>query len=189
MKNKTLKEEINDIKKKMGLLVEEKHDYGCVMLFFNFPEIKDIHKLIDDDDVYNDPDDDSFGLEDEPHTTLLYGLHKGVSDEDVKKILDKYTFESCKIFNPSLFENEKYDILKFDMKGDSLHSVNKDLKKHPYTSDYPDFHPHLTIAYLKSGTGKKYIDKLKGIKNFLLPKYAIYSKTDGTKVKININVD
>jgi len=194
--NKTLLEEqIKKIKQRMGLLEEKTkraYEYGCVMLYFTFPEIKEIHNLIDEKDVYIDKEDDSFGLEDEPHTTLLFGLHDGLKTSEVKKILDKYTFDSCKLHNPSLFNNEKYDVLKFDVEGENLHKVNKELKKFPYTSDYPNYHPHLTIGYLKKGTGKKYVDILKKeklIKFFLLPQEARYSKPDGTKDKIIINVD
>jgi hypothetical protein len=30
------------------------------------------------------------------------------------------------------------------------------LKKFPFTSDYPDYHPHITLAFVKPGKGKKY---------------------------------
>ena len=50
---------------------------------------------------------------------------------------------------------------QFDVKGDNLHDANEELKKYPFTSDYPDYHPHLTIGYLKPNKGKKYVDILK----------------------------
>ena len=80
-------------------------------------------------------------------------------------------------------------MLKFDVEGPELAETNKELKEFPYTSDYPDYHPHLTIGYLKPGTGKKYADQLKGEKYWLTPKYAVYSKIDGTKDKINVRID
>ena len=185
---KSLEEEINLIKSKMNIKPKQKrsHEYGCVMLYFDFPEIKEIHRIIDPNDVYIDPDDDSYGLEDEPHITLLFGLHEGVSSHDVKKVLSNHKYNGCNVHNASLFENEKYDVLKFDVEGNDLHETNNELKKFPYTSDFPDYHPHMTIGYLKPGTGKKYTKKLNDEDYVLVPLHAIYSKTDGTKEKIPI---
>jgi 2'-5' RNA ligase len=168
------------------------YDYGCVMIYFNFPEILKIHDAINPSHLYTEEGDTTYGLEDEPHTTLLYGLHNTVSVEDVENVVDKHTFYTCKIHNPSLFQNEKYDVLKFDVEGDGLHDVNRDLKQFPFTSDYPKYHPHLTVAYLQPGMGKKYVDmlnKVKATEFWLAPEYVIYSQPDGTKTRININVD
>jgi 2'-5' RNA ligase len=46
-----------------------------------------------------------------------------------------------------------------------------------YTTDYPDYHPHITIAYLKPGCGKKYAEELKEEKIFEPTKY-FYSFPD-----------
>jgi 2'-5' RNA ligase len=173
------------------LLTETKqtYDYGCVMLYFNFPEISKIHDLIDAADIYTKPGDRSYGLETEPHCTLLYGLHDGVSTQDIEKTLDEFTYYTVTAHHASLFENPEYDVLKFDVKGDNLHETNKALCEYPYTTDYPDYHPHMTIAYLKPGTGKQYVKQLKGQRFDLLPQYAVYSKPDGDKDKITIRVD
>jgi 2'-5' RNA ligase len=173
------------------LLKEEKqtYDYGCVMLYFNFPEMEKIHTLIDPVDIYTEEGDRSYGLEDEPHTTLLYGLHEGVSDQDIKNVLGKFEFGPCIIQNASTFNNEKYDVLKFDVKGDNLHEANEELKKYPYTSNFPDYHPHMTIAYLKPGKAKKYIAQLSGQEFELIPTHAVYSKPNGDQVKLIIKVN
>ena len=175
----------------MSLLNEKtqpNYDFGCVMLYFTFPEINKIHDAIDPEDIYTEEGDRSYGLEDEPHTTLLFGSHSDVTTEDIKKVLDNYTYSPCKIYNVSLFENPKYDVLKFDVKGNNLHKTNEDLKQYPYTSDFPNYHPHLTIGYLKPGTGKKYTKMLKGLEYELIPNYAIYSKPNGEKDKIKIKI-
>lgn len=176
------------IKKILKEETKEKFDYGCVMLYYDFPEMENIHNIIEPNDIYHQEGDRSFGLEDEPHTTLLFGLHDDVTDEDVSKVLNKYKYSTCKLHNPSLFENPDYDVLKFDVKGDNLHKTNVDLRRYPHTNSFPDYHPHTTIGYLKPGMGRKYVNKLKGMNYSLSPQYAVYSKPNGDKVRMDINL-
>jgi hypothetical protein len=164
------------------------YGYGCVMLYFDFPYINKIHDAINPKDIYEDEEDPSFGLEDEPHCTLLYGLHEEVSTKDITKVIENFIFGTCKLHNASLFENEKYDVLKFDVRGPSLHDVNDKLKSFPYTSNFPDYHPHLTIAYLKPGAGKRYTKMLENQEYELKPQYVMFSHPDGSKNKIKINI-
>jgi len=163
-----------------------KYEFGCVMLYFDFPEMESMHDKINKDDIYTS--EGGFGLEDEPHTTLLFGLHKEVTDEQIKDVLGRHKFGECQLHNASLFENSQYDVLKFDVKGKGLHECNSDLTKHPHTTNFPDYHPHLTIGYLKPGTGKKHTDLFNGLEYTLKPRYAMYSKPDGTKSKLEIGV-
>ena len=174
----------------MDILKEQaqpKYEYGCAMLYFDFPTINEIHDIINPKDVYEDPTNPTFGLETEPHTTLLYGLHDGVTEQDIKNILDKFTFGKCKITTASLFENENFDVLKFDVSGEGLYEANAELNKYPNTQNFPDYHPHMTIAYLKPGKGKQYADKLNGQEFELTPTHAVYSMPSGEKKKIQIN--
>ena len=156
------------------------------MVYFDFPEIESIHKAISEKDIYQDPEDSTFGLEIESHVTLLYGLH---SDE----IGDKEVFDACgKNFNKltltnlSLFSNEKYDVLKFDVKGKELFKANERLSKFPHTTNFPEYHPHCTVAYLKSGHGKKVIKELNKLFSDEFTVFCtkiVYSKPNGTKIK------
>ncbi len=187
-----------DIRKAINRLLTEdhKHDYGCAMLYFDFPQIKDIHNQIDEDDLYVDEEDPSFGLENEPHCTLLFGLHPEVSTEDVQDVLSQSNIIDLPYVgnNVSLFENE-YDVLKLDVSvspnvkkldKDILYRTNDNLKLLSHKESPYEYHPHMTIAYLKKGTGQKYVDKFKDIQFDLSPSYAVYSKPDGTQDKIEI---
>lgn len=170
------------------LILEKKQDsykYGYVMLDFNFPHMNKIQDAIDPSNLYEEEGDRTYGLEDEPHITLLFGLHNGVSAKDIKQTLDKFTFNTCQISNASLFKNEKYEVLKFDVKGDNIHKCNDALKQFPYTSNFPDYHPHMTIAYLKPGTGDKYVKMFKDMEYEMTPRKAVYSTTNE---KINIPI-
>lgn len=179
---------MNNLKLMKILNENHKHEYGCVMLYFDFPEIKTLQEKIDKNDIYYDPEDASFGLENKPHTTLLFGLHPEVTNQNIQDVISKYRFSTCQISNPSLFENEEYDVLKFDVSGESLHECNLDLRKYPHTNRFPDYHPHLTIGYLKRETGKKYVKLIGNVEHNLTPKFVIYSKTDGSKIKFGINL-
>ena len=168
---------------------KQTYDYGCVMLYFDFPEIKNLHSLIDEEDIYTEDGDRSFGLEDEPHTTLLFGLHEEVTDGDVKNVLDQLRFGECKLYNVSKFDNPDYDVLKFDVSGPGLHTANAKLKQFPHTSNFPNYHPHATIAYLQPGTADRYIEALKDQDFRLIPTHAVYSKPNGEQVQMNIKVE
>lgn len=165
---------------------EQKYDYGCAMLHFDFPDMKAIHESIDPDDVYVEEEDRSYGLEKDPHVTLLYGFHKNVDGDTIRKICESHTFGDIKLHTISHFENPKFDVLKFDVDGNSLHECNKDLSKLPHTTDFPDYHPHATIGYLKRGTAKKYIDSAKNESYIVKPKAVVYSMSSGEKLKWDI---
>jgi hypothetical protein len=180
----TFEQFINEKKKEL-------YEYGCVMLYFDFPELNKISSVIEEDDIYTVEGDRSYGIEDEPHVTLLYGLHQEVKDSEVFNIIENYNITDLKLYNISAFKNDKFDVLKFDVgysvKGGSfLQKINKDLSALPHTTDYPDYHPHSTIAYLKKGMSDKYINMFKDIEYVINPKYTVYSKPDGTKVKKSI---
>ena len=181
------------IREEISKLIKENptstYEYGCAMVYFDFPEINKIHDAINPDHIYEEDGDKTFGLEDEPHTTLLFGLHPDeVSVDQIKETIEDITFSACKIHNASLFENE-CDILKFDVSGGGLREANSKLSTLPHTTSYPDYHPHLTIGYVKKGLGKKYVKMLKGHEYQLMPQYVVYSEPDGTKTKINIRID
>lgn len=157
------------------------YDKGCVMLYFDFPDFYKLTDQIEKDDIYSK---DGYGIETEPHVTLLYGLETGITPKEVENTLSGINFSSVKISGASLFINDDYDVLKFEAQSPSLNQANKKLKQLPHQNDYPDYKPHLTIAYLKSGTGKKYVKKFSGNEWVLEPEKVIYSTSDGSKIEL-----
>ena len=57
----------------------------------------------------------------------------------------------------SLFQQPEYDVLKLDVESQGLERLNAELGKLPNTQTHDNYEPHLTIAYLKPGTGWKYL--------------------------------
>lgn len=167
---------------------ESTYDYGCVMVYFNFPQLKDIHSKIDEEDIYTEEGDKTYGIENEPHATILYGIHSDeVKDNEIINTLKGSDVGKIILHNASLFENEKYDVLKLDAFNGNLHKLNKELQKFPFTSDYPEYHPHATISYIKKGKGKKYVDMFKDKHFEVTPSKFVYSKPDGSKVEQQIS--
>jgi 2'-5' RNA ligase len=164
-----------------------KNEYGCLMLKINYEGWEDILKKIDKKDLYTE--EEGFGLERDPHVTILFGFHANTDIEEVKHQIKKHCKTPIKIElkNITMFENveEKYDVLKFDIISPKLHELNKLMKDNfDYTNNFLDYHPHCTIAYLKAGTGKKYTSK-QDKKEFTVNKF-YYSTKDKEKTYFEI---
>lgn len=163
------------------------HEYGCVMLMVNQSITEKFHPLIKKEDIYEDSNDSSYGLENEPHVTILYGLHTEVTPQEITDLVrDVEVGEFIEISGISLFENQHYDVLKWDVKKSPfLVEMRNKLIKLPHTTSYPKFNPHITISYVKKGMGKKYMRQtLTDLKFKVKVEELIYSQTDGSKINI-----
>jgi len=98
-----------------------------------------------------------YGVEDEPHITLLWGIHtKNV--EKVTTALEGQKGGVVKLGKIGMFENEEYDVLKVDIISYSLRRLNGELKANlKHASTHSEYNPHITLAYLKCGNAEKYI--------------------------------
>lgn len=131
--------------------------YSCLMLDCSFlkEEIIDIQDAICPCEVYDD--EPGRGLETEPHITVMYGIDGGYKPYEVYHAIDLAPVD-FKIKSLSLFENEKFDVLKFDIISKDLHDLHNQVDENLDCcgNSYPNYHPHMTVAYLKPGTGKYY---------------------------------
>ena len=155
----SIKEWLNEQKK------EEEKTYGCVMLHTEIRDWEEIHTGgIDPKDVYIKPEDDSYGLEQEPHITVIYGLHEDEIDPEIIEEVIKENMEDVTVMisKISIFENEEFDVVKYDI------PVTKQLLKYrkmfednfENTQKFPEYHPHMTLAYVRPQQGKKYVSNL-----------------------------
>jgi tRNA nucleotidyltransferase/poly(A) polymerase/2'-5' RNA ligase len=173
--------------------ISERIEYGCLMLFLDVPIWNKITSIINKEDIYNK---EGYGIEKEPHLTILYGFHDEVTADDVFNLYkENAPLKPIEVLlsGISVFENPEYDVVKFDAHSDILTKMNEVMKQLPNTSKFPDYHPHVTIAYVKKGEGQKYIrlfEKERTIKGNEL----VYSwkghkgKEDGKILKLNENV-
>lgn len=138
------------------------HEYGCLMVNFKIPNWNKLTNMIKKDDVYNDETGD-YGLETEPHCTVVFGFDKKYTYKDiVKHIHIKPKDISVTVLGVDVFSNDDYDVVKLNCESEQLSRLNKIfMKKEKFEihTDFPDYHPHISIAYVKSGTGEKYVGK------------------------------
>jgi len=119
----------------------------------SIPE-SDLYKGEEGSDSYSSGD---YGRETAPHITLLYGPN--TPPEEIQKALNQIGPVSVTLGKVSLFSGEKspYDVVKIDVHSPELQKLHSDLKSRFGTaSEFKDYHPHITIAYVKKGEGKKY---------------------------------
>lgn len=148
---------------------KKKRDFACVML--SFPELS-MSKFrpfgINRANVYDNKNHE-YGLEKEPHCTILYGLHDwDIKDADLKKCIfdnieDEVEELETRLVKVNFFEGtdketgEQYDVVKWEVESPDLTHLNQVLRENfPYTTNYPDYKAHITIGYFKKGTGKNY---------------------------------
>lgn len=95
---------------------------------------------------------------DDIHATALYGLHADNADQVRDLLKDQgpitVTLGKASVFPAS--EAGGSDVLKVDVHSADLHKVNALLRQLPHTNKYPEFKPHVTLAYLRPGDGKHY---------------------------------
>jgi len=145
--------------------VEKTPDYGCVMLDTKMGDWEDIHLSgIDPDDVYKKPMDNSYGLEENPHMTVIYGIHENevTSEQMISVIEENLEDVIVTISSISIFENGEYDVVKYDVPVTEQIQSYRDMFINNFenTQSFPEYHPHITIAYVKPGMGKKYESEL-----------------------------
>lgn len=141
---------------------ENQVEYGALMLFLNISNWKKLTLTINEDDVYEK--NNEFGVETEPHVTILYGFHSEVTaDEAFDLFKENFDLKPIKISvkGISIFENEEFDVVKIDVDEGILNEMNAVMRKLPNTTTFPKYNAHITISYVKKGTGKKYIKEFK----------------------------
>jgi len=136
-----------------AFLNREAHDFSSVQC--NFPselaqEIIAWGKAnIADEDLAGD------GREDNIHVTVKYGLH-GHDPFELRSFLSKIGPIEVTLGKISIFSNDT-DVIKIDLISPKLHVINQFISDHfDHTNTHPDYRPHLTLCYVKSGLGSKY---------------------------------
>lgn len=93
---------------------------------------------------------------DDIHVTVKYGIH--ITDPMVvRELLINQKPIKMKLGKVSLFESDDYDVVKLGVTSTQLHQLNKTISNNLEVTDtFPDYNPHVTIAYVKKGLGRLY---------------------------------
>lgn len=143
----------------LGLVTNQKYASTQVNIDDVGPLVKRLQSQLSKKDVIE--------LEDKPHVTIRYGLH-GEDPELVQRVIGKSGLIWLRLGNLSLFRSPDQDVLKIAVHSSRLDELNRQLGIIPNTQKFREYNPHLTIAYLKPGTGDKYLDIISGLEGKLV---------------------
>jgi len=101
------------------------------------------------------------GRETDPHITVKYGLHTS-NAADVRRVVAGFGAVVGRFGKVSLFpakDGKDFDVVKIDVYSNDLRRLNKTISDNLECTDtHPNYHPHVTLAYVKAGCGQKYVD-------------------------------
>lgn len=141
-------------------------EYAFLMIDYETPSfIKVLQNKIPNNELYFGTDeekkDNQYGFEKESHVTLAPCLDSDVNINKLKELLLPLKEYKCILNNISIFENDNYDVLKADVKCPNMHKTYNKIKENfELHSEYKEYHPHMTIAYMQKNISDKYICKL-----------------------------
>lgn len=168
-------------------------EYDFSSTQFNLPgdlatrilEWGDLH--VPDSSLYTDPDDPSFGREDQPHITVLYGIHSGDPKPLEKLLYGEKSFEIV-LGKMSLFTtNDKFDVLKINVEAPALHKLHSVLTNSVKTTEtYPKYIPHVTIVYAKKGKVNEFVGDATFEGESFVVRELSFSSKNGKKTLIRI---
>jgi len=98
------------------------------------------------------------GREPETHITVVYGLDTYLSPAALGTFTNQEAPIEVTLGVVSMFEQNDYDVLKINVESAGLHRLYEKIINQIGApgATFPHYSPHVTIAYLKKGMGKKY---------------------------------
>ena len=177
---------LNDVAKREA---EHKYSFGSTQHTITDPatnaSIDHLRDRISGEDLAGDGKDI-----DANHVTVRYGI-KGGDNAGIKDFLSKQSPFYAKLgptdaFPPSENSNGAAPVIA-PVESDGLRKLNADIEKHGdfKESDFPDYKPHVTVAYVKPEAAEKY----KGMPaegNPFLVDHVDISDRDGNKERVKL---
>lgn len=149
-----------DVYKSLGV---DTRDMGCVMLdVAPFPVTALVdngeYELFQHPEPGDHPHSSGAPAESVAHVTLLYGLLKSASEwaEEVSAVLDGWELPDLTVdhvdFFPSYDPDHDYSVIvaKIVVTPELLEGHQR-LQLLPHVDTFPDYQPHLTLAYINNG--------------------------------------
>ena len=143
----------------LSMLAEDRSqsvDRGCLMAMvpeFQKNKLAEFgKKLVREEDLYLEGNE--FGRETDCHVTILYGFLPDLHELQIRKIIQDVKPFTITLTGIDTFQNHQFDVVKFSVESPVLRKLNEIAKQFPNKSSFPNYKPHMTIAYEKSGTFK-----------------------------------
>jgi 2'-5' RNA ligase len=151
---------------------------------------KSIAKRVMDWGRENIPDEDistteeNTGREDAPHITVLYGIVDQAPQQVIDLLQGKPAVRAT-LGKTTLFENDEYDVVKISVESEDLAEFQEILWDGvEHESDYPEYKPHVTVAYVKAGCGSSYAGSTDFEGTEITFDTVVFSASDGEKTNI-----
>jgi 2'-5' RNA ligase len=142
-------------------------------------------KIIGEESLYLEGTE--YGRELYPHVTIRYGFLKDLNELDIRQLLKGHKSFMMELYGLDKFDSSpKYDVAMFKVKSPVMNILNELSGIYLNESDYDEYHPHLTLAYVQKG-------KFPHIKEGLNIKFPIteicYSPISGAKSYFTLEND
>lgn len=127
------------------------------------------------------------GRENEPHVTVRFGLHTQDAEE-VRRVLQDEPPVMLSFGVTGLFQSPEMDVLFIEVISPDLERLNATLGAVlANTQTQPQYVPHATIAYLKPGEGKQYMDNSVLLGARFTADRVVFSTCDNRKTEIALS--
>lgn len=139
---------------KISQILERAGDYEYGTVQINLDD-KLSQKILDLSANIPDSELTDIGRETTPHITVRYGL---IGDPHCAvEALSGFGKITAVIRDIGVFPGEDNDVIVLHVEGDDLHRANELLGAtcEYAKSDFPTYKPHITLAYVRSGAGKR----------------------------------
>lgn len=160
-------------------------DFSCITCPFPWDIANEIReweqKNIPVEDLIND------GYEKDIHVTVKYGLHDH-DPYEIRPFISNFKPIHIILGKISIFENEGQDVVKISVDSSDLVKLNKIIcESFDHTDTHHMYIPHCTLAYVKSGMGKKYKDRSDFLGREIILKEVLFSGNDYRETIFNLN--
>lgn len=134
------------------------YSYSCLMAKLTEPlaeQVKGFGLSIPEHRIFNDSRGEK-GRADEPHITIKYGIHT-VDPAAVMAMVDWYVPLKATLGKTTVFWNDDSIVLKVSVQSRDLTALNTKIRRELECTDtYPDYKPHVTLAYVKKDETNPY---------------------------------
>lgn len=154
---------------------------GCLMAMVPKEDTDKIlrfsKQLINDADLYVEGNE--YGRETESHITVRYGFIKDLNEIEIRQLIQGQKPFIAEIFGLNKFDTHpNYDVAMFKVNSPVLKQLNEMSGIYLNENDYPDYNPHLTLAYVQKG---KFNHIKEGLKLQIPIRTLCYSPIQGGK--------